>query len=145
MKKSLALAIILALLCTLLPVAVIASPLPRGWDDGLMPMYVAFTNTYCSITVSGTNATCQAGGSGLPTDIDYITVAMSLWSGPIGSTTYPTEVNTWPLYTSGGSGGGISKTQTVSSSKDYQLIATIKAYKNNQLVDIDYKTDYYLN
>lgn len=41
--------------------------------------------------------------------------------------------------------GGISKTATVSSSKDYQLIATIKAYKNDKLVDIDYKTDYYLN
>lgn len=145
MKKSLAVAIILALLCSLLPVAAIASPLPRGWDDGLMPMYVAFTNTFCSINVSGTTATCKAGGGGLSTDIDYITVAMSLWSGPIGSTTYPTEVKTWPLYTSGGSSGSTSGTATVSSSKDYQLIATIKAYKDDKLVDIDYKTDYYLN
>ena len=145
MKKSLALAIILALLCSLLPVAVIASPLPRGWDDGIMPMYVAFSNTYCQITVSGTTATCAAGGGGSSTKIDYVTVDMSLWSGPIGSTTYPTEVNTWPTYTSAASSGGISKTATVSSSKDYQLIATIKAYKDDKLVDIDYKTDYYLN
>ena len=145
MKKSLALTIILALLCSLLPVAAMASPLPRGWDDGLMPMYVVFTSTYCSITVSGTTATCGAGGGAASTDADYITVDMSLWSGPIGSVTYPTEVKTWPTYKSASSSGGISKTQTVSSSKDYQLIATIKAYKNNQLVDIDYKTDYYLN
>ena len=145
MKKSLVIAIILALLCSLVPVAAMASPLPRGWDDGIMPMYVAFTDTYCSITVSGTKATCTAGGGGLSKDIDYITVAMSLWSGPIGSTTYPTEVNTWPTYTSAASSGGISKTATVSSSKDYQLIATIKAYKDDKLVDIDYKTDYYLN
>ena len=107
MKKSLALAIILALLCSLLPVAVIASPLPRGWDDGIMPMYVAFSNTYCQITVSGTTATCAAGGGGSSTKIDYVTVDMSLWSGPIGSTTYPTEVNTWPTYTSAASSGGI--------------------------------------
>lgn len=145
MKKSLVIIMIMALLCSLMPVAAMASPLPRGWDDGLMPMYVVFSDTYCNITVNGTTATCKAGGGGLPTDIDYITVAMSLWSGPIGSTTYPTEVKTWPLYTSAGASGSTSKTATVSSSKDYQLIATIKAYKNNQLVDIDYKTDYYLN
>lgn len=145
MKRKFAIALILALVCSIVPSAIMASPLPRGWDDGLMPMYVVFTNTYCQVTVSGTTATCKAGGGGSSSDIDYITVDMSLWSGPIGSTTYPTEVNTWPTYTSAASSGGTTKTATVSSSKDYQLIATIKAYKDDKLVDIDYKTDYYLN
>ena len=78
-------------------------------------------------------------------NVDYVTVDMSLWSGSKGSGSYPTEVKTWPTYTSGGASGGISKTATVSSSKDYQLFAPIKAYKNGSLVDIDYKTDYYYN
>ena len=145
MKKALTLLVVIALLCSLLPISAMASPLPRGWDDGIMPMYVAFVSTHCQITVSGTTATCKAGGDGDHSKVDYITVDMSLWSGPIGTTTYPNEEKTWPTYRSSSSGGSTSQTATVSSSKDYQLFATIKAYKDGQLVDIDYKTDYYLN
>ena len=145
MKKAIIAILLLALTCSLIPMSVFASPVPRGWDEGIMPMYVAFTHTYCNIQVSGTTATCTAGGGGNGADIDYITVDMSLWSGPIGSTSYPTPEESWPTYTSSNSGGSTSQTATVSSSKDYQLFATIKAYKDGQLVDIDYKTDYYLN
>ena len=145
MKKTIVSILVLTLICSLIPLSVSASPLPRGWDDGIMPMYVAFTNTYCEIKVSGSTATCKAGGGGHSTDVDYITVDMSLWSGPIGTTTYPTEEKTWSTYRSSASSGGTSQTATVSSSMDYQLFATIKAYKDGQLVDIDYKTDYYLN
>ena len=145
MKKTVVAILVLALLCSIVPMAAFASPVPRGWDEGIMPMFVAFTHTYCEISVKGTTATCTAGGGGDASDVDYITVDMSLWSGPIGSVTYPTPEETWSTYTSSGPGGGTSKTATVSSSKDYQLFATIKAYKDGQLVDIDYKTDYYLN
>lgn len=145
MKKSLVLLLIVVLVSSILPIAAIASPLPRGWDDGIMPMYVAFVSTHCQITTRGTTATCIAGAEGDDSKVDYITVDMSLWSGPIGTTTYPTEEKTWPTYRSSSSGGSTSQTATVSSSMDYQLFATIKAYKDGQLVDIDYKTDYYLN
>ena len=145
MRKTVIGILILTLLCSLVPMSAFASPVPRGWDDGIMPLYVAFTHTYCDMSVSGTTATCRAGGGGASSDVDYITVDMSLWSGPIGSTTYPNPEETWSTYTSSAPSGGTSKTATVSSSKDYQLFATIKAYKDGQLVDIDYKTDYYLN
>lgn len=145
MKKSIIAVLLVTLLCSLVPAAGFAITLPLGWDGGITPMYVVFTSTFCDITVSGSTATCTAGGGGSSLNIDYVTVDMSLWSGSKGSGSYPTEVKTWATYTSGGSSGGTTKTATVSSSKDYQLFATVKAYKNGSLVDIDYKTDYYYN
>ena len=145
MKKSIIAVLLVALVCSLIPAAGCAVLLPLGWDGGITPMYVAFTSTYCNLSVSGSTATCAAGGAGNSANVDYITVDMSLWSGPVGSGSYPTEVKTWATYTSGGASGSTSGTATVSSSKDYQLFATIKAYKNGSLVDIDYKTDYYYN
>ena len=54
MRKTVIGILILTLLCSLVPMSAFASPVPRGWDDGIMPLYVAFTHTYCDMSVSGT-------------------------------------------------------------------------------------------